>query len=252
MPQIESVQNNGRIHVWDVPLRLFHWLLVIAMAVAFLSAEEDSMLNSWHMMSGWIAAILIIFRITWGFVGGGYARFSGIFKDGGLLHHFGELLRFKPSPSVGHNPLGWIAALTLIAVSTATIWTGVLIVNGAGEFAEELHEVIGWGLLALVAIHVAAVVIMSFLTRDNLVRAMVSGSKSASRHKSVSQTKKPSLVGYIISLAVIIAAIVGILRIEPLAFVPRSTEVTENEDNGISHEGRGYEAEYENDDDDND
>lgn len=248
MSRVEPTQGTGRIRVWDAPLRVFHWLLVIAMAVAFLSAEEDSPINNLHMMSGWIAAVLIIFRIAWGFVGGEYARFPNIFKGSGLVHHFGELLRFRPAATMGHNPLGWIAAMVLIAASVATIWTGAMMVNSAGEVAEELHEVIGWGLLALVATHVAAVIIMSLLSRDNLVRAMVSGSKLASRHKHVSHAKKPSPFGYFVGVAVIIAAIFGILKFDPLAFVPRSTEAAESEDTGTSYNERGEENEHESDD----
>lgn len=65
-----------RTKVWDLPLRLFHWVLVIDIAVALLSSEEDSALNEWHVLSGWVAAILIVFRLVWGFIGGGQSRFS--------------------------------------------------------------------------------------------------------------------------------------------------------------------------------
>ena len=67
--------SERQVKVWDWPLRLFHWLLVIAIAVAFLSAEEDGLLNRWHVLSGWIAGILIVFRLLWGFVGGEHSRF---------------------------------------------------------------------------------------------------------------------------------------------------------------------------------
>ena len=248
MSDADSTAGYSRIRVWDAPLRVFHWLLVIAMAVAFLSAEEGSPINHWHMLSGWVAAILIAFRIVWGFVGGEFARFSGIFKSGGIFHHMSELLSFKPKPSMGPNPLGWIDALLLIAVSVGTIWTGALMVTSAGEAAEDLHEVMGWGLLALVAIHIAAVFIMSFLTRDNLLRAMASGTKHAGRHPGARDAKKPRLYAYVISLAVIIAAIFGILKIDPQAFVPRSTESAEYGENGESHELQGEEMEYDGDD----
>lgn len=227
MSKTDSLSTGTRILVWDGPLRIFHWLLVIAIAVAFLSAEEDSPLNQWHIMSGWIAAVLIAFRIVWGFVGGEHARFSGMFKGGGLGHHIGEMLRFKPQPAAGHNPLGWIAALLLIIVSIATIWTGALIVTSAGETAEELHEVIGWSLLALVVVHILAVFIMSVLTRDNLVRAMVTGSKRATRHPGTGNARRPALFAYLIGIAVAIGAVFGILRIDPQAFVPRKTETAE-------------------------
>lgn len=227
MSEPDPLLAGSRIHVWDGPLRLFHWLLVIAIAVAFLSAEEDSLLNPWHIMSGWVAAILIAFRLIWGFVGGEYARFSGMIRDGGLGHHIGEMVRFKPKPAVGHNPLGWISALLLIAVTAVVIWTGALIVTSSGETAEELHEVIGWSLLALVVVHILAVIVMSGLTRENLVRAMVTGTKPAECHPGGQDARKPSLFAYLAGLIVVAAALFGVLRIDPQALVPRSTEAAE-------------------------
>lgn len=238
MSYADSTSTGERIHVWDGPLRIFHWLLVIAMIAAFLSAEEESPLNNWHIISGWVAAVLIFFRIIWGFVGGEYSRFSGIWKGGGLGHHIGEMLRFKPAAAVGHNPLGWISALLLIGVSAATIWTGALIITSGGEAGEDLHEVIGWSLLALIAVHVVAVIIMSLLTRDNLVRAMVTGSKPAGRHAGADNARRPSFFAYLIGLAAIVAAIFGILKIDPQAFVPRSTESAEHGENETNYERR--------------
>jgi len=238
MSEADSQLAGSRIHVWDGPLRLFHWLLVIAIALAFLSAEEDSLLNPWHIMSGWIAAILIAFRLIWGFVGGEYARFSGMFRDGGLGHHIGEMVRFKPRPAFGHNPLGWISALLLIAVTAVVIWTGALIVTSGGETAEELHEVIGWSLLALVVVHILAVVVMSGLTRENLVRAMVTGAKPAARHPDRVNARPPSAFAYLTGLVIVAVALFGILQIDPQAFVPRSTEAAEygDHDNGILYQ----------------
>ncbi|WP_417622523.1 cytochrome b/b6 domain-containing protein [Parasphingorhabdus sp.] len=227
MTETNPVAGGSRIQVWDGFLRLFHWLLVVAIAVAFLSAEENSPLNSWHIMAGWSAAILIAFRLLWGFVGGEYARFSGMFREGGLGHHIGEMVRLKPAPAVGHNPLGWISALLLIAVTAAVIWTGAMIVSSSGEAAEELHEVIGWSLLALVAVHILAVVVMSVLTRENLIRAMVTGAKPAKHHPEGRDARAPSLFAYLAGFAVVVAALFGILRIDPQAFVPRSTESAE-------------------------
>jgi cytochrome b len=237
----DSTAIAARIHVWDAPLRFFHWLLVIAIAVAFLSAEEASPLNNWHIISGWVAAILIAFRTIWGFVGGEYARFSGMWKGGGPGHHISELLRFRPTATAGHNPLGWISALLLIAVSIVTIWTGALIVTSGGKAGEDLHEIIGWSLLGLIVIHIGAVFIMSLMTRDNLVRAMVTGYKRASRHGGVTNARKPSFFAYIAALATIAVAIFAVLQIDPQAFALRSTESAEHGDNQTDYEQLGDE-----------
>lgn len=62
------MSNAGQnVRVWDAPLRLFHWVLVVAIAIAFLPSEDDSAPNNWHVLSGWLAAILVVFRLVWGF-----------------------------------------------------------------------------------------------------------------------------------------------------------------------------------------
>lgn len=82
---------KNQIAVWDLPVRLFHWSLVTAIVVAFLSSEEDSVLATWHMTAGWIAAVLIAFRLSWGFIGGKHARFASFVRPGALLPHLREL-----------------------------------------------------------------------------------------------------------------------------------------------------------------
>ena len=72
--------SGGQVRVWDAPVRLFHWLLVAAVALALLSSDEDSALNQWHVLSGWVAAILVVFRIVWGFAGGEHSRFGDFLR----------------------------------------------------------------------------------------------------------------------------------------------------------------------------
>ena len=79
--------DSTRVKVWDLPLRLFHWLLVAAIAIAFLSAEEGSPLNQWHVLAGWVAGVLILFRLAWGFVGGEHSRFSDFIRPSRIAHH---------------------------------------------------------------------------------------------------------------------------------------------------------------------
>lgn len=157
--------RTGRVKVWDLAIRLFHWTLVIAIAVAFLSSEEDSTLNNWHVLSGWIAAVLIVFRLAWGFIGGEHSRFSDFIRPSRIPHHIANLVRGQKEPTLGHNPLGAVAVVALLTLTAATVWTGAF----GGEAAEELHEVIAWVLLAMVVLHVLAVIVMSMLEGENLV-----------------------------------------------------------------------------------
>lgn len=235
----------ARIRVWDLPLRLFHWLLVIAIALAFLSAEEDSLLNQWHILAGWVAGILIVFRIVWGFVGGEHSRFVDFVRPSGIGRHIGELLRGRAEPSLGHNALGALSVLLLLALIAATVWTGVILM-------EDVHELLGWTLLALVAVHVAAVVLMSFLTRENLVAAMVTGSKPASRHAGAGNARRPGVAGLIVAAGVVGGTIYAIRTYDPLAFTLRSAEDYEHaaagRQNGRS--GGGNEKDHDGADDD--
>ena len=94
---------------------------------------------------GWIAAILIVFRLVWGFIGGEHSRFSDFIRPSRIAHHISGLLRGEREPSLGHNPLGAVAVVILLVLTAATVWTGAF----GGEAAEELHEVTAWVLLAM-------------------------------------------------------------------------------------------------------
>jgi len=230
--------SHQRIRVWDLPLRLFHWMLVIAIAVAFLSSEEDSALNAWHVLSGWVAAILIVFRLVWGFIGGEHSRFSDFFRPSRIAHHISGLLHGEREPSLGHNPLGAVAVVILLVLTAVTVWTGAF----GGEAAEELHEVTAWVLLAMVAVHVIAVIVMSVLERENLVRAMVTGDKPASRHPGARDARSPGVMALLMAVVAIIATGYLIRQYDPAAFTLRSAETFEHRaDAG----GGAMSAEYE-------
>ena len=210
-----------RIAVWDLPLRLFHWLLVAAVAVALLSAEEGSPLNRWHVTAGWIAGILVVFRIVWGFIGGEHSRFAGFLRPAGVVPHVRELLRGRAELSVGHNPLGALSVVALLTLVALTVWTGVTL-------REDLHEILGWTLLALVAVHVVAVIIMSVLTKENLPGAMITGTKPGARHPGAADARKPGWLALAIAVAVVAGAAWAVLAYDPLAFTPRSAEAYEH------------------------
>ncbi|HSQ98426.1 MAG TPA: cytochrome b/b6 domain-containing protein [Sphingomicrobium sp.] len=208
------------VRVWDLPLRIFHWLLVIAIAVAFLSSEEDGWLNQWHILAGWIAGILITFRLVWGFVGGEHSRFADFVRPSRIGDHIRELFRRKAEPTLGHNPLGGISVVVLLALVAVTVWTGAF---GGGR-AEDVHEIIAWTLLAFVGLHIAAVVIMSVLQRENLVSAMITGRKSAASHVGATNARRPSAIGLLVTSVVLAGAVYGILQYDPQAFTLRRAE----------------------------
>lgn len=230
---------RARLRVWDLPLRLFHWLLVAAVALALVSAEEESALNDWHILSGWVAGLLVAFRLVWGFVGGEHSRFLSFVKPSALAGHLRGLLHGRPEPTMGHNALGALSVLLLLAMVAATVWTGVIL-------AEDIHELLGWSLLALVAIHILAVVAMSLLTRENLVRAMVDGTKSADRHPSAVDARGPGPLAFVVAAVAIAAGAWAVTRYDPQAFTLRSAESYEHQSE------RGVAADHGEDHDDGD
>jgi cytochrome b len=221
-----SGPGEPRLPVWDLPLRLFHWALAAAVALALLSAEEDSPLSNWHIVAGWVAGVLVLFRIVWGIVGGEHSRFASFVKPSAVLRHVGDLIRGRPEPTLGHNALGALSVLLLLALVAATVWTGATL-------AEDVHELLGWTLLALVAVHILAVVAMSMLTRENLVRAMLDGTKPAAGHPADRGARAPGAFAHLVGALTIAAAVWGVTRYDPRAFTPRSAESYEQE-----HEGR--------------
>jgi cytochrome b len=233
----------GQVKVWDLPLRLFHWTLVVAVALAFLSSEEDSVLNQWHVLSGWVAGILIVFRLVWGVVGGEHSRFSDFIRPSRIAVHVSGLFRGRADATLGHNPLGAIAVLILLALIAVTVWTGAF----GGEATKNLHEVIGWTLLAMVGLHVAAVIIMSLMERENLVRAMITGKKSAARHAGATDARPPSVVGVILAVLVLAGTVYAVLRYDPEAFTLRSTEAFEHRADSGTADFRGGEDREERD-----
>ena len=192
--------------------------------MAFLSSEENSVLNEWHVLSGWVAGILIVFRLVWGFVGGEHSRFSDFIRPSRIAHHVSDLAKGERKPSLGHNPLGGLAVAVLLALTAATVWTGAF----GGEAAEDLHEIIAWVLLAMVAVHVLAVIAMSMFEKENLVGAMITGKKSAARHPDSVDARAPSAMAWTLGAVTVLAATYAILQYDPDAFTLRSAESFEH------------------------
>ena len=193
-PHAKPTDASLRIAVWDLPVRLFHWTLVILVAVTAATGflEAGSLLQL-HVLAGTTIAALVGFRLVWGFTGSTYARFkSFVTSPRETLHHIAGLRSGSASAHVGHNPVGgWmilalLATLTLLAVTGAMVLGGTLkdgplapfISFATGRAVKEAHEVLAFALLGLVALHVLGVVAESLRTRDNLVAAMVRGWKA--------------------------------------------------------------------------
>jgi len=191
-----------RILVWDVPTRVFHWLLALSFIGAFVTAESERYRDI-HVVLGYTLLGLIGFRLLWGFFGTRYAQFrSFLFKPGEIAAYFFSLLKGNPAHYVGHNPLGSVAIWLLLGLGIASGVTGVLIFQDiGGDALEELHEIFSNAMLIIVFIHIAGVVLSSLLHRENLLRSMLTGYKSAEPDKAI--TRSYLWLGAIILAAVL-------------------------------------------------
>ncbi|WP_305908671.1 cytochrome b/b6 domain-containing protein [Methylomarinum sp. Ch1-1] len=182
---------SNRVKVWDLPLRIFHWTLVAAFLIAYVS--EDDLLTV-HVWAGYLIGGLLLFRIVWGFVGNRYARFANfICSPAAGLRYLQEVVELKGKRYLGHNPAGaWMIVLLLLSLLLTTL-TGVAVYaadQSAGPMAglvgtaqeelwEESHEFFANLTVFLVILHVLGVLLESFVHRESLVRSMWHGFKRA-------------------------------------------------------------------------
>jgi cytochrome b len=175
-----------KVRVWDVPTRLFHWLLVVLFAFSWWSAEQREM--AWHQLSGTILLGLLAFRILWGFIGGSTARFTTFLKSPRRALSY---LRSRPAAATaGHNPLGGYGVIAMLTLLATQISSGLFAVDvdgvesgplsflvsfEAGRSAAAVHEVSFNILLGLIALHLAAVLYYTVVKRQPLIRRMITG-----------------------------------------------------------------------------
>jgi cytochrome b len=185
-PKTEPAQA----YVWDSFVRLFHWTLVAAFTIAYLLTEENVL--QVHVWAGYLVGVLVVARIVWGFAGPEHARFADfLYSPAATLRYVRDLVLFRAERHLGHSPGGGAMVLLLLVMLAATVVTGFVVYGGEqqagplagmftrefGESFEEVHELIANITLALILAHIAAVVLASFVFRENLVRSMVTGYK---------------------------------------------------------------------------
>jgi cytochrome b len=165
--------------VWDWPVRVFHWLMVLSFAGAYLTAENERW-RLLHLTLGYTMAGLVVFRLVWGWVGTHHARFANFVRGpSAVVRHVRELLSRQHAAPVGHNPAGAWAILGMLALTLAVAATGWATINElGGEWLADGHEVVANLMLTLVVVHIGGVVVSSWLQRENLVRAMITGYKA--------------------------------------------------------------------------
>lgn len=185
--RIESTvasRNDGEevdtVLVWDPLVRLFHWGLAGAFALAWLTSTGDSPV---HRTAGYLAGALIVIRIAWGVLGARYARFSQfVRRPNEIVRHLLSAIEGRDRRYIGHNPAGGAMIVALLASISLLVLSGWMMTTDTFfgvAWVERLHGAMADGILLLVALHVIGVVEASLRHRENLIRAMIFGRKRA-------------------------------------------------------------------------
>jgi cytochrome b len=185
-------ENKTPTRVWDLPTRLFHWLLALSVVGSVVTAKVGGNAMVWHMRLGLLVLGLLVFRLLWGFVGGRWSRFASfIYAPGTVLRYLRGQGRTDEHLDVGHNPLGSFSVFAVLGLLAVQVGTGLvsddeiatlgplnkLVTTETGLLATSWHKSWGqWIILALVALHVVAIIVYQIRKKD-LLRPMLVGDR---------------------------------------------------------------------------
>lgn len=206
------------VRLWDLPTRLFHWLLVCGIGFSWFTAEMGGNWMEWHERSGIFLLALLLFRIVWGFIGSDTSRFSRfVTSPAKALQHLKEIRAQKEGASLfhaGHNPLGAWMVLALIGVVLLQAVTGLfadddiatqgplagLVSGNTADIITSVHHLVFNLILLLAGIHIAVVLFYRILKHTNLIKAMVVGSADwpATQPLPTNLSFKPAWLGLLV------------------------------------------------------
>lgn len=206
--------NSKRFRLWDLPTRLFHWMLVICVGAAIASGLLGGNMIVWHERFGLAIVGLVVFRVVWGVIGSSYARFGQFFPTPAKVKAYlkGEWRGY------GHNPLGAFSVFGLLGVLAFQVASG-LFTNDDIAFVGPLFDLVdknlsnlltGWHTLAsnllfvLIGLHLAAIAFYGHVKKENLIKPMLSGWKEGDAEASATGG---GLVAFIVALAIACAAV---------------------------------------------
>jgi cytochrome b len=220
---VTSARHTAELKIWDLPTRVFHWLLVLSFAAAYVTNWLGVSYFTYHLWAGYFVVILLVFRILWGIVGTHHAQFINFVRHPleSVKYAF-QLAKGKSKSYPGHNPLGALMVLTLLLVLLLQAVTGLFandeIFNIGplyGYISHELslkltavHKELFYWILGAVVLHVAAVLFYVLVKRENLVKAMVTGKKPA-KDLVDAETIDSSRIWLALVLIVIISALLA-------------------------------------------
>jgi cytochrome b len=182
-----------QIRVWDLPTRLFHWLVVIFVVVSFTTGMVGGNWMSYHLKSGYVIFTLLLFRLGWGFWGGRHSRFASFVRGPAAVIRYAKTLRHKDTPKIlGHNPMGAWSVMAMLAALCVQVGTGlfanddiatqgplfVWVSKSTSDWLTGIHLFNKGVILFLVVLHLSAVFYYLLIKHDNLILPMVTGFRS--------------------------------------------------------------------------
>jgi len=222
-----SSDTKRTVLVWDLPTRLFHWLLVagvlVALATEFIAPA--SWLN-WHIAAGYTIAALLLFRLVWAVFGSEYSRVASFsYRPRQVADYLRALLKRQPPHHVGHNPAGAAMIFALFAVLTGLVVTGFIVLGGQekqvpfagvtsfafGSGARGIHNLLAYALMGMALAHLAGVLADERLHRSSLVRAMITGWKRVPARLPAQPFRPARVVAAAVVFAALFAPTVGLL-----------------------------------------
>lgn len=189
-----------KVRIWDLPLRLFHWLLVALIVISYTTGQIGGNLVQYHFWSGYAILALVVFRILWGVVGGFHARFWNFIPSPSKLINY---LRGRTPEPAGHNPIGAFSVIGLLTVILVQTISGLFsnddiasegplvkfISKDLSDQITHLHEITQNILLVLVGLHLAAILFYLLIKRKNLIKPMLCGDKELSPAHPVTESR---------------------------------------------------------------
>lgn len=226
----EVKAGDDQVRAWDLPTRLFHWTLVTLVVMAYVSRHWGDEGLVWHTWNGYAILVLVVWRLTWGFVGSSTSRFAAFLYGPAKAIRYGlDFVAGRPRYFLGHNPLGGAVALVLLGLMGIIGVLGLFayddhdaltggplssrVAEAAVAFATRWHMRLFDLLLWIIGLHVAANVLYLAWKKENLVQAMFTGRKRARHYEDQPRARLASSWRALVSLLVAVAIVLGVITL---------------------------------------